>query len=225
MSNVIPKNQQLAKLIDQSLLKPDVTKKDVMAFCKKAEEYGFWSVCINPIYVALAARLLRETAVKVTSVVGFPLGASVSEVKALEAEKAVKDGANEIDVVMNIGAFKSQEFDLVKKDISMVVKRVKSLKDIIVKVIIETGLLTDYEKIVACQIVKESGADYVKTSTGFNGPGATVEDIKLIRKSVGGDFGIKASGGIRTRKDMIKMVEAGANRIGTSSGVEIIASD
>ena len=214
--------EQLAKLIDHTLLKPYATKDDVKRLCEEAKKYGFWSVCVNPTYVSLATGILGDSDVKVCSVVGFPLGANTPEVKALEAERAVNDGASEIDMVMNIGALKSRDYELVKEDIRKVVDRAKARKDTVVKVIIEAGLLTDDEKVLACRLVKESGADFVKTSTGFNAPGATVHDVKLMRSVVGSDFGVKASGGIRTYHDAAKLVEAGANRIGTSSGIAII---
>jgi len=171
--------------------------------------------------VSLASEILKNSNVKVCSVVGFPLGANTSETKAYEAGKAVNDGASEVDMVMNIGALKSGDYELVKRDIRKVFERVKS-QDTIVKVIIETGLLTDDEKVLASKLVKEAGADFVKTSTGFNNYGATVHDIRLIRKTVGVRFGVKASGGIKTYEDAVKLIRAGANRIGTSSGVVII---
>ncbi len=214
--------EQLAKLIDHTLLKPDATKDDIKRLCEEAKKYGFWSVCVNPAYVSLATEILAETDVKVCSVVGFPLGANAPEVKALEAESAVNDGASEVDMVINIGALKSGDYEFAKEDIRKVVERAKARRDTVVKVIIETGLLTEDEKVLACRLVKESGADFVKTSTGFNAPGATVHDVKLMRSVVGSDFGVKASGGIRTYRDAAKLVEAGANRIGTSSGIAII---
>jgi deoxyribose-phosphate aldolase len=217
--------EQLAKLIDHTLLKPDATKDDINRLCEEAKKYGFWSVCVNPTYVSLATEILAETDVKVCSVVGFPLGANTPEVKALEAERAVNDGASEIDMVINIGALKSGHYELVEEDIRKVVERAKARRDTVVKVIIEAGLLTEDEKVLACRLVKESGADFVKTSTGLNAPGATVHDVKLMRSVVGSDFGVKASGGIRTYHDAAKFVEAGANRIGTSSGVAIIGEN
>ncbi|MDH5438364.1 MAG: deoxyribose-phosphate aldolase [Candidatus Bathyarchaeota archaeon] len=217
--------EKLAKLIDYTLLKPDATKDDIKRLCEEAKKYGFWSVCVNPTYVSLANDILRETDVKVCSVVGFPLGANTPEVKALEAERAVNDGASEIDMVINIGALKSRDYELVEEDIRKVVERAKARKDTVVKVIIETGLLTEDEKVLACRLVKESGADFVKTSTGFNAPGATVHDVKLMRSVVGSNFGLKASGGIKTHRDATKLIEAGANRIGTSSGVAIIGEN
>lgn len=214
--------KQLAKLIDHTLLKPNATKDDIARLCEEAKEYGFWSVCVNSTYVSLAAEIVKNSDVKVCSVVGFPLGANTSEAKACEAEKAVNDGASEIDMVMNIGALKSGDYKLVKRDIRKVVQRVKSQRDTVVKVIIETGLLTENEKILACKLVKEAGADFVKTSTGFNTRGATVHDVELIRKTVGTNLGVKASGGIRTYHDAVKLIQAGATRIGTSSGVAIV---
>lgn len=213
----------MASLIDQTLLKPDATKDDIGRLCQEAINYGFHSVCVNPSYISLAASALKDSHVKVCSVVGFPLGANTPEVKAFEAEKAIKDGTNEIDMVINLGALKSGDYELVKKDIGAVIKQAARFqKDIIVKVIIETGLLSDEEKALACQVVKESGANFVKTSTGINTRGATVQDVKFIRKIVGPEFGIKASGGIRSYGDAMKLVEVGATRIGTSSGSSII---
>ena len=217
--------RELAKLIDYTLLKPDATRDDIVRFCEEAKEYSFWSVCVNPYYVSLASEILKNSDIKVCSVVGFPLGANASEVKTYEAEKAVNDGASEVDMVMNIGALKSGDYELVKRDIRKVVERVKSQKGTIVKVIIETGLLTNDEKTLACKLVKEAGADFVKTSTGFNTHGATVHDVRLIRKTVGAHFGVKASGGIKTYEDAVKLIRAGATRIGTSSGVTIIGEN
>jgi deoxyribose-phosphate aldolase len=218
---MIGKNK-LANLIDHTLLKPYSSEDDIKRICKEAIEYGFWSVCVNPSYVALAFDCVGNTDVKICSVLGFPFGSNTLEVKVLEAKKAIQDGANEIDMVINLGAIRSGKYETAKKEIKKVVDQAKIQKDIIIKVIIETGLLNNEEKIHACQLVKESGADFVKTSTGFNAPGATVSDVKLLRKIVGPDFGVKASGGIRTYLDVLKMIEAGANRIGTSSGVAIL---
>jgi deoxyribose-phosphate aldolase len=220
------RKKQLAKLIDHTLLKPNATKDDIISLCEEAKKYGFWSVCVNPIYVSLATKTLKGSDVKVCSVVGFPFGANVSEVKAFEAEKAITDGASEIDMVINVGALKSGDYGLVKEDISKVLERAKALrKDTVVKVIIETGLLTEDEKVLACRIAKEAGADFVKTSTGFNVSGATIHDVELMRNTVGPNFGVKASGGIRTYIDAIGLVKAGANRIGTSSGVTIVGEN
>jgi len=217
--------EKMASLIDHTLLKPDATSNDIRRLCREATKYNLWSVCVNPYYIPLAARILQDTPVKVCSVVGFPLGANTTEVKASEAKKAISDGANEIDMVINIGALKSGDEELVKQDIKSVVKQgILAQRKTIVKVIIETGLLIDKEKVMACQITKESGANFVKTSTGINTRGATVHDVKFIRNIVGPEFGIKASGGIRTYEDAVKLIEAGANRIGTSSGTKIMKS-
>ena len=214
--------EQLAKLIDSTLLKPNATKDDVKRLCEEAKKYGFWSVCINPTNVSLASDILGETDVKVCSVVGFPLGANTTEVKALEAEKAINDGAGEIDMVLNIGALKSGDYELVKRDIKGVVEAAKVSDKIIIKVILETGFLTDKEKVSACKLAKEAGADFVKTSTGFGPGGATVHDVKLMKDAIGKSMRVKASGGIRTFEKAMAMIEAGADRIGTSSGVAII---
>ena len=217
--------EKMASLIDHTLLKPDATNNDISRLCREATKYNLWSVCVNPYYVPLAARILQDTPVKVCSVVGFPLGANTTEVKASEAKKAISDGANEIDMVINIGALKSGDEEVVKQDIKSVVKQgILAQRKTIVKVIIETGLLTDKEKAMACQITKDLGANFVKTSTGINTRGATVHDVKFIRNIVGPEFGIKASGGIRTYEDAVKLIEAGATRIGTSSGTKIMKS-
>ncbi len=215
--------EQLANLIDYTLLKPDATKASIEQLCEEAKKYNFWSVCVNPIYVSLASNILRESNIKICSVIGFPLGANTPDEKTLETETAIRDGAHEIDMVINLGALKSHDYELVKREILKVVERARSFRrDIIVKVIIETALLTEDEKVLACKLVKDSGADFVKTSTGFNASGATVHDIKLLRKIVGPNIGVKASGGIKTIQKADELIKAGANRIGTSSGVEII---
>jgi len=213
---------QLARLIDSTLVKATATRSEIEKLCREAVQYGFGCVMVNPVYVRLAASLLKGTDVRVGSTIGFPFGISLPDVKAFEAVKAVEDGACELDVVMNLSAFKSGDHGLVKRDIEAVaaVKRISN--NIIVKVIIETPLLTNEEKIIACKIVKKSGVDFVKTSTGLFGGGATVEDVRLMRQVVGKDFGVKAAGGIRTYKDAVAMIEAGANRIGTSTAVAII---
>ena len=217
--------KKIARLIDHTLLKPAATTTDIRQLCKEAIDYDFWSVCVNPYYTSLAASILRNTKVKVCSVVGFPFGANTPEVKSFETKKALTDGAQEIDMVINLGALKSGDYELVRRDIRNVVKQGNILQtNPIVKVIIETGLLDDKEKAIACQVVKESGAHFVKTSTGINTRGATVKDIQFIRKLVGSEFGVKASGGIRTYEDAVKLIDAGANRIGTSSGIPIIRS-
>ncbi|MDK2918240.1 MAG: deoxyribose-phosphate aldolase [Candidatus Petromonas sp.] len=210
----------IAKFIDHTILKPETRKEDVIKVCNEAKECGFYSVCVNPYYVPLAKKELEGSDVKITSVVGFPLGATTKEVKAFEAKKAVKSGADEIDMVINIAALKNREYDIVKEDIKAVVDAIKDKA--ILKVIIETCLLTEEEKIKACQISKEAGAHFVKTSTGFSTGGATVHDIKLMRDTVGTDMGVKASGGIRDRDKALQMIEAGANRIGASSSIAIV---
>ncbi|MGQ9624661.1 MAG: deoxyribose-phosphate aldolase [Candidatus Bathycorpusculaceae bacterium] len=214
--------KELAQLIDSTLVKATATKSEVEKLCKEAIKYGFCCVVVNPIYVRLAAKIVEGSNIKVCSTVGFPFGVSLPEIKALEALKAVEDGAEELDMIINLSALKSFDYDTVKRDIKAVadVKRVS--KEIVVKVIIETAYLTRDEKITACKLVKEAGADFVKTSTGFFGKGATVEDVKLMRQTVGKNFGVKAAGGIRTYADALAMIEAGANRIGTSTAAQII---
>lgn len=209
----------LASMIDHTLLKPTAEKKDVVELCRQAKEHGFASVCVNPWFVKLAADELKGTGVKVCTVIGFPLGANTTETKAFEAKKAVEDGAGEVDMVINIGALKSGDHEYVKNDIAAVVS---ASGDALVKVIIETCFLTDEEKVTACRLAKEARAGFVKTSTGFGTGGATVEDVALMRKTVGDKVGVKASGGVRSLKDALAVIEAGANRIGTSSGVKII---
>ncbi|MEM3506550.1 MAG: deoxyribose-phosphate aldolase [Candidatus Bathyarchaeia archaeon] len=213
--------QELAKIIDHTLVKPNATKDEIVRVCEEAKKYVFGAVCVNPFYVKLVANALKGTNIKVCSTVGFPFGSNSSEVKALEAKKAIENGAKELDMVMNIGAFKSKDYELVKQDIVAVVEIAKKF-NVIVKVIIECCYLTDEEKIKACLIAKEAKADYIKTSTGFGPSGAKVSDIKLIKSFVGESMGIKASGGIRTISQVLEMINAGATRIGTSSGVQII---
>jgi len=213
---------QLAKIIDSTLVKVTATKTDVENLCREAIQYGFGCVVVNPTYVKLAASFLKGTNIKVCSTVGFPFGVSLPEVKALEAIKAIEDGASELDMVANLGALKSGGHELFKRDIRAVTDVKRLFEDVIVKVIIETPLLTTEEKITACRIVKEAGADFVKTSTGLFGGGATVEDVRLMRRVVGKDLGVKAAGGIRTYADAVTMIEAGADRIGTSTAVAII---
>lgn len=218
---VIPHNPNYAPLIDHTLLKPEATPEQVAQLCYEAKKYNFASVCINPSWVPLAAQLLQGSNVKVCTVIGFPLGATAPEVKAFEAENAIKQGANEIDMVINIGALKARDLDMVARDIRGVVKTSHNL-GAIVKVIIETSLLTDEDKTLACLISKEADADFVKTSTGFAGGGATVHDVALMRRVVGPEMGVKASGGVKTFEDADSMVKAGATRIGASAGVKII---
>ncbi|HEX2981387.1 MAG TPA: deoxyribose-phosphate aldolase [Anaerolineaceae bacterium] len=217
---VIP-DQNLAALIDHTLLKPDATPDQIAQLCFEARKYGFASVCINPGWVELCAKLLQGSPVKVCTVIGFPLGATASEVKAFETENAIQHGATEIDMVINIGALKARDLELVARDIRGVVLVAHS-HHIIVKVILETSLLTDEEKVLGSLLSKEAGADFVKTSTGFASGGATVHDVALMRKTVGPEMGVKASGGVRTYEDAEKMVRAGATRIGASAGVKII---
>lgn len=218
---VIPQDQALAKMIDHTLLKPDATQQEIAQLCFEAKKYGFASVCVNPTWVELCAQLLKGSPVKVCTVVGFPLGATSSETKAFETETAIRQGATEIDMVINIGALKARDLETVAKDIRGVVQVAHS-HGVLVKVIIETVLLTDEEKTIACLLSKEAGADFVKTSTGFAGGGATVHDVELMRKTVGPQMGVKASGGVRTFEDAANMIKAGATRIGASAGVKII---
>src|SRR5215216_6074671 len=218
---VIPSDQNLAKYIDHTLLKPDATQQEIAQLCFEARKYGFASVCVNPTWVSLCAQLLQGSQVKVCTVIGFPLGATSSETKAFETETAIQQGATEIDMVINIGALKARDLETVAKDIRGVVNAAHA-RNIIVKVIIETSLLNDEEKTIASLISKEAGADFVKTSTGFAGGGATVHDVELMRKTVGPQMGVKASGGVRTFEDAESMIKAGATRIGASAGVKII---
>jgi deoxyribose-phosphate aldolase len=212
---------QLAGYIDHTLLKQDASLAQIEKLCEEAAKYHFASVCVNATYAAQCAKLLKGTGVKVCCVVGFPLGATLSSVKAYEAEQVIADGASEVDMVLNVGALKSGNYTLVKDDISAVV-RASHAKKALVKVIIETCLLTDEEKVKTCQICRDAGADFVKTSTGFSTAGATVEDVALMRKTVGPDMGVKAAGGVRSRDDVLAMIKAGATRIGTSGGVKIM---
>jgi deoxyribose-phosphate aldolase len=218
---VIPQDLNLAKMIDHTLLKPDATPEQIAQLCFEARKYGFASVCVNPAWVKLCAQLLEGSPVKVCTVIGFPLGATAPEVKAFEAQKAIEDGASEIDMVINIGALKARDLELVAKDIRGVVKAAHD-RGALVKVILETVLLTDEEKTIACMLSKEAGADFVKTSTGFAGGGATVHDVELMRRVVGPEMGVKASGGVRTFEEAESMIKAGATRIGASAGVKII---
>lgn len=214
--------EKLSEIIDSTIVKATATKSEIENLCKEAVHYGFGCVCVNPIYVKFAATLLKSSNVKVCSTIGFPFGVSLSEIKALEAVKAVEDGAAELDMVINLSALKSGDYNTVKRDVAAVVDVKRLFREIIVKVIIETAYLTKDEKIIACKLAKEVGADFVKTSTGLFGGGATVEDVKLMRQVVGKEMGVKASGGIRTYNDAVAMIKAGANRIGTSTAVAII---
>jgi deoxyribose-phosphate aldolase len=217
------KKMDIAKLIDHTALKPDTKKDDILKVLEEAKKYGFASVCINPVWVKLAAEELAGQGVEVCTVIGFPLGANTTETKVYETKDVIAKGATEVDMVINIGALKAGANDLVEKDIYEVVQAAKGKA--LVKVIIETCLLTDEEKIRACQLSVKAGADFVKTSTGFSTGGATSKDIALMRKTVGENVGVKASGGIRTREDAEKMVEAGASRIGASASVAIVLND
>jgi deoxyribose-phosphate aldolase len=213
--------RQVARHIDHTLLKPDATRDEILKVCEEGARYGFASVCINPTWVREAACALRGSGVKVCTVIGFPLGANAPDTKAYEGRRAIFDGATELDMVINIGALKSGDSDLVKRDIAGVVE-VAHDAGCLSKVIIETALLTEDEKIRACLLSKEAGADFVKTSTGFSKGGATVADIALMRRVVGGQMGVKASGGVRDLKQVQEMFRAGATRIGASVGVRIV---
>lgn len=205
-------------MIDHTILKPEATKDMIETLCKEAMEHEFAAVCVNPFYVKLCKDILKNTNVKVATVVGFPLGANTKEVKALETTDAINNGADEIDMVINIGALKAKNFEVVEEDIRAVVN---ASKEKTVKVIIESCLLTDEEKIKACELSMNAGADFVKTSTGFSTGGATIDDVKLMKSIVGDKLEVKASGGVRDLESAKKMVEAGATRLGTSSGVKI----
>ena len=213
---------KLNKYIDHTLLKPDASQEQIETLIEEAKKYDFASVCVNPTWVSFAAQALKATDVKVCTVIGFPLGANTPELKAFETSDAIQNGANEVDMVINIGALKSRNFDLVERDIRAVVEAAKGT---LVKVIIETCLLTDDEKVKACQIAQKAGADFVKTSTGFSTGGATVADVALMRKTVGPDMGVKASGGARSYEDALAFIKSGATRIGASSGVAIMEGD
>lgn len=211
----------IAAMIDHTLLKPEATPAQIEKLCAEAAEYHFASVCVNPVYIPLAARLLKGTCVKVCCVVGFPLGAIAPEQKAAEAASCAAMGAEELDMVIHVGAAKAGDWALVQRDIEGVVKAAAGHT---VKVIIETCLLTDEEKVKACEAAKAAGAHFVKTSTGFSTGGATTHDIALMRKTVGPEMGVKASGGIRDYETAMAMIEAGANRIGASAGIAIVAA-
>ncbi len=212
----------LAKYIDHTLLKPEATAEQIDELCAEAERYGFASVCVNPTWVRRCSSNLRDSEVRVCSVIGFPLGATTPEVKALETRRALRDGAREVDMVINVGALKSGDHDLVRTDIEKVVDSAHE-GGALVKVILETVLLTDEEKVIASALSKAAKADFVKTSTGFGGGGATVYDVALMRETVGPEMGVKASGGVRTLEDVEDMIAAGATRIGASAGVQIVS--
>jgi deoxyribose-phosphate aldolase len=213
--------RQVARYIDHTLLKPDATRDEILKLCEEGATYGFASVCINPIWVREAACALRGSGVKVCTVIGFPLGANAPDTKSYEARRAIFDGASELDMVINVGALKSADYDLVTRDIQGVVD-VAHEAGCLAKVILETALLTDDEKVNACTIAKDAGADFVKTSTGFSKGGATAADIALMRRAVGASLGVKASGGVKDLKQAQEMISAGATRIGASVGVKIV---
>ena len=207
------------KLIDHTLLKQDATPEQIVKLCDEAKQFDFMSVCVNPAYVPLASECLKGSGVKVCTVIGFPLGMNLTRTKVDEAKLCIAQGATEIDMVINVGMLKAGHDDYVREEIKLLKEVAGKL---VLKVIIETCLLTDEEKARACKLSKEAGADFVKTSTGFSTGGATAHDVKLMRETVGPEMGVKASGGVRTHEDLLAMVEAGANRIGTSNGTKII---
>jgi deoxyribose-phosphate aldolase len=213
--------EEIARTIDHTLLKPEATPEQVRQLCDEAKAYQFASVVVNPVYARLAAQLVENSNVKVCVVIGFPLGANLTRVKVFETEQALNDGATEVDMVINVGALKAKEDDLVERDIAEVVQMAHS-RNALVKVIIETALLTDEEKVRACQLAQKAGAEFVKTSTGFSSGGATVEDVALMRRVVGPNVEVKASGGIKTLADAQSMIAAGATRLGASAGVKIV---
>lgn len=213
-------SEKLSAYIDHTMLKPEATTEDILKLCAEAARYEFAAVCINPCHVKTAVKALQGTLVKVCTVIGFPLGATTTAVKAFETAEAVAAGAAEVDMVINIGALKGGDETYVQEDIAAVVKAARGRT---VKVILETALLTTEEKVLACRLARQAGAHFVKTSTGFGPGGATAEDISLMREAVGPDLGVKASGGVRTRQAALQMINAGATRIGTSSGVTIVA--
>ena len=210
----------LAKYIDHTLLSPTAQKEEILKLCSEADQYGFFSVCVQPSWVSTSAEALKDSEVKVCTVIGFPHGATSSETKAFETKNAIENGADEIDMVINLGQLKDGNLDYVKSDIQSVVDAAN--KEALVKVIIESSLLTDDEIKTASRLSKEAGADFVKTSTGFNGAGASVEAVKIMRQTVGEDLGVKASGGVRSKEDADAMITAGATRIGASSGIAIV---
>jgi deoxyribose-phosphate aldolase len=218
---IAPTDKSLAHTIDHTLLKPDATQDQIAQLCFEARKFGFASVCVNPAHVKLCAELLKGSGVPVCTVIGFPLGATPTDVKVFEAQQAIREGASELDMVINVGALKSRDYELVRGDIAAVARACHA-GNAILKVIIEATFLTDEEKVIACQLAKVAGADFVKTSTGFGPSGATPEDVALMRRVVGPSMGVKAAGGIRTYADAQKMIAAGASRIGASASVKII---
>lgn len=217
-------DRNIASKIDHTLLKPEATPSDIRALCEEARKFGFASVCVNPSYVSLCTKLLEGSEVKVCTVIGFPLGSTTTEVKKFEAEQAINSGAQELDMVIHIGMLKHGSYDYVQNEIRVLADLAHSRKALL-KVILETALLTDEEKVKACLICKKSGADFVKTSTGFSKGGATVGDVALMKYVVGAGIGVKASGGIRSREDAEKMVSSGADRIGASASVRILLGE
>jgi len=217
--SVAEARKNIAAIIDHTLLKADTTLRDLDQLCQEAVEYSFATVCVNPVHISYCVQNLENSRIPVATVIGFPLGANLTRIKAKETEIALEEGATEFDMVINIGMLKSGDDDFVQDEIEAVVKAARGC---LVKVIIETALLTESEKIRACSLAKLAGAHFVKTSTGFSKAGATVEDVKLMRSIVGNEMGVKAAGGVRTFTEAISMVEAGANRIGTSSGIQIV---
>ncbi|UNM90321.1 deoxyribose-phosphate aldolase [Vagococcus sp. CY52-2] len=213
----------LAKYVDHTLLKPDATREQIETLCEEAAEYDFASVCVNPFWVSYAAEILADAKAKVCTVIGFPLGANTTETKVFETTNAIENGAEEIDMVINIGALKNKEYDIVEQDIAAVVKA--SHPKAIVKVIIETCLLTDEEIVKACELSVAANADFVKTSTGFSTGGATPKDVKLMKDTVKDNAFVKASGGVRSKEDAFTMIEMGADRLGTSSGILLVKED
>ena len=218
------RDRNVAGMIDHTLLKPEATPDEIKKLCKEAKDYSFASVCINPCYVSVCSELLRSSSVKVCTVIGFPLGSTTTEVKQYETEQVIKNGANEVDMVINVGQLKQGNYDYVKKDVEAVVSTARR-HNVLSKVIIETALLTDEEKVRASLICKKAGADFVKTSTGFSKGGATVGDVALMKYVVGSDIGVKAAGGIRSKEDAEAMIASGADRIGASASVIIVSGE
>jgi deoxyribose-phosphate aldolase len=218
---IAPTDDRLAHMIDHTILKPEATQDEIAQLCFEARKYNFASVCVNSTNVKLCAQLLESSGIPICTVVGFPLGAMPTDVKVFETQQAIREGASEVDMVINVGALKSKDYELVEEDIASIA-RICHANGVILKVIIEAALLTDEEKVVACQLAKVAGADFVKTSTGFGPGGATVEDVALMRRVVGPSIGVKAAGGIRTYEDAQKMIAAGASRLGASASVKIM---
>ena len=221
VKNTISRSE-LARMIDHTALKPEATKDQILQLCEEAKAYKLGAVCVAPSWVSLAAKCLEETDTGIATVIGFPHGNSMSVTKAFESAQAVEAGANELDMVINVGRLKSGDHDLVIEDIALVVEAARQRKDVIVKVILEMALLSHHEKTIACQLTERAGADFVKTSTGFSAGGATLDDVRLMRSVVGNRLGIKAAGGIRTLADALEMIEVGATRLGCSSSTEIM---